>query len=344
MLSIPYAARKLRAAASALLLIVLAAGCSVRLPTSNDNAETDNGNANDNVNDNGDGTRGPAAANIANPQDVPGFFAADEQWTLAGADTAETVGVLVVGVGDLVEFAVNFPNSGCFAIRPQSSISFDGATFSFSTDYSTRLTGSDCRFSVTAPAAQCGPDSPRDGESCELPNGQYTIVDQGTNRPAMTAGFAFPQACDALPPILDSFGDWSLTSMHPVALPFAAAAGDLGEVFVAIAGNGGRLLNGGLCVDADASGCPGCLDVPVIGTVRLNGTSLEVSVTFSDSEDACGILFNGELTSCAVLAEPGVDGMPIARFTGTGMYSLNDETGPIEVLYLTGDPDGSIRR
>lgn len=330
--------------------VTLIAACRSGVP-GGDVGDQGEGNGDDNQDsDGGDGggqaggERGPAASNIANPGAVEGLFAANEHWTLATSDDDGILGVLAVGVGDVVEFIANFPNSACFAINPQSTVSYDGQTFTFSTDYSTRLTGEQCRLSVTAPAQACEPSPTRPNTGCELPDGQYAMIDTGRTLPVSTAAFAFPAACDTLPVFLEPFGDWAITSIHPLALPFAGVAGDVGEVFVAIGGNGGRVVEAGLCIGATVDDCPGCFGVPVQGQVRLNGSELMVSITFSQDENSCGILFTGDIASCAVFAEPGVEGQPVVRVIGEGTYTLNGETGPIEVLYFSGDPDGNIRR
>jgi len=310
----------------------LLTGCSGTAPTGDNTGDM-----------NSNGTFGggtPVDATM--PAEVPGLFAADQLWTVAATNAAGTAGALVFGVGDVVEFAGVLPTDSCFAVHPEAQIDYTGGTLTLQTDYSTKEPGSQCRFTLEAPAANCVTNGIPDA-TCDFPSGQYTLVDEGTDVPLVSGGWALPQPCATLPPTLFTYGDWSIVSLHPLALPFAVPANQFGGTFIAVAGNSSTVQNASLCTAISGTDCTGCSGVPAQGTVTFDGTQLVVNLTFTESASSCAVSFTGQAQACGAYVEQGTVGNPVVRVVGNGTYQQDGVTGEIHVLYFTGSP-GSVRQ
>lgn len=312
--------------------VALLAGCSTPAPDGPDDGDM-----------NSNGTYGGGEpVDATSPAAVPGLFAADQFWSLAAADAGGATGAVVFGVGDLVEFATILPGNACFAILPESQIDYSNGVLSFATDFSTKTPGDRCRVAIAASAAACLAGGAT-AQTCDLSGGTYTMIADGQTVAVQSAGWALPQECPTLPGTLFTYGDWSIVSLHPIALPFAAPASNFGETFVAVGGNGSSVQSATLCTEVSGDACTGCSAVLPEGTVSFDGQTLTLDLTFTEDPASCAVSFTGQATACGVYAEEGASGNPVIRVVGEGTYQQADESGEIDVLYFTGDPDGNVR-
>lgn len=304
------------------------------------------GNNNGNTGGSGAGTLPPSASVFRAPRAVPDFFAANEPWTFAAADEAQTRGVIVFGVGDLIETILLGTDRDCTFSHPSSQVTYDGSVLSIATEFTALNRSSRCAMRLEADGSACagGPLSQACTLQPEPDDASVTI--SGSTFPLVSPSFVrIPTCTHSLFRIVNG-GDWAILNFHPISATNAVPE-NAGGVVLVVGGTGFSLSSATLCPRLDSRGdCIGCGNVRPTGRIDANGDDLTLQLDFASGAAQCSITFNGTARYCATFDQnpaDGISGPPLFRIEGEGTYRSGNSSGSLNVLYLFGE-EPFIRR
>lgn len=280
------------------------------------------------------------------PRSVPGFFAANEPWTFAAADEAQTRGVIVMGVGDLIETILLGTDRNCTFSHPESSVAFDGQVFSLATQFTALHRSSQCAVDVEAAGANCAGGSLSQACTLEpLENGSSATISGTTFPLAFPSIVRIPTCTHSLFTIING-GEWGILNVHPLSVVNSVPENAGGVVLVA-SGTGFRVSQATVCPHVDSRGdCIGCLNSLPTGQIDAEGNDFTLDIVFAAGATQCSIRFNGTARYCATFdtnPADGISGPPLFRIEGEGTFSSGETSGNLHVLYLFGE-EPFIRR